>query len=108
METSAGGNTVSKVEPVIAFETALMVVLPWATVCASPVVLMVATKVVVDDQVAVPVRSCVELSVKVPVAVNCWLNPNATPGLLGVTAMDASTGGPMVSIVEALNPPYCA
>src|SRR5260370_6104155 len=104
IETSAGGNTVSKVEPVTP-DTALMVVLPWVRVCASPVEFTVATEVAVDDQVAVPVRSCVELSVKVPVAVNCWLKPFATPGLLGVTLMETTMAGPIVSTVDALNAP---
>ena len=42
-----------------------------ASAVASPAVLIVATEVVADAQVTWVVRSCVELSVKVPVAVNC-------------------------------------
>lgn len=63
METSAAELTVSVVEPVIEPEVALIVVVPAATLVASPVELMVATLVVEEAQVAELVRFCVEPSV---------------------------------------------
>ena len=47
----------------------------WPTAVASPAALIVATEVVADAQVTWLVRSCVELSEKVPVAVNCSGQP---------------------------------
>ena len=58
---------------------------------ASPAALIVATEVVADAQVTWPVRSWVELSEKVPVAVNCCGLPLGTLGLAGVTAIDCRT-----------------
>ena len=49
---------------------------------------MVATEVFAEAQVTWVVRSCVELSEYVPVAVNCWVSPTGTFGLAGVTAID--------------------
>ena len=49
---------------------------------------MVATEVVAEAQVTWLVRFWVELSEKVPVAVNCWVCPLATLGFAGVTAID--------------------
>ena len=52
--------------------------------------MIVATEVVAEAQVTWLVRSCVELSEKVPVAVNCSVSPLATLGFAGVTAIDWS------------------
>lgn len=60
IETSADGPTVSDAEPLTGPEVAVMVVVPVATVVASPwlpeTLLMVATVVVEDDQVTNVVR----------------------------------------------------
>src|SRR5260370_18388217 len=53
METSAGANTVTKLDPVTP-DTALMRGFPWVRVCASPVEFTVATEGSVHDQLAVP------------------------------------------------------
>ena len=53
-----------------------------------PGAVMVATVVSDDAQVTWLVRSSVELSEKVPVAVNCSVSPAGTLGLAGVTAID--------------------
>ena len=58
----AGAVTVRPVEPVIEPEVAWIVVLPAATLVASPVALMVAAAVFVDVQVTELVRFCVLLS----------------------------------------------
>ena len=69
---------------------------------------MVATAVVAEAQVTWLVRSCVELSEKVPVAVNCWVSPLAMLGLAGVTAIDCRTAAVTVSTVEPVTPPSVA
>ncbi len=62
IETSAAGRTVSVVLPVTPLDVAEMVVVPAARVVARPPAAIVAVTVSVDAQVAVAVRSCVELS----------------------------------------------
>ena len=63
--------TVSTVEPVTPPSVALIVDVPVATPVARPAAVIVATAGVADAQVTWLVRFCVELSEKVPVAVNC-------------------------------------
>src|SRR5271157_6632689 len=82
-----------------------MVVLPAATPVANPALLMVATVVALEVQVADEVRFCLLQSLKVPVAVNCCWFPAAIEGLTGVTAIDTSTGAVTVSPVEPLIEP---
>ena len=65
---------------------------------------MVATEVVAEAQVTWLVRFCVELSEKVPVAVNCSVAPLAMLGLAGVTAIDCRTAAVTVSTVEPVIP----
>ena len=73
-DSSTAGLTVSTVEPVIPSSVALIVVGPCPTPVARPcdpeVLEMVATDVAVDAQVTWLVRFSVELSEKVPTAVN--------------------------------------
>jgi hypothetical protein len=52
---------------------AVIVVLPVLTAVANPVLLIVATLDEEDDHVTDDVMSFLELSPKVPVAVNCWV-----------------------------------
>ena len=63
--------TVSAVEPVTPLSVAVMVAAPAATPVARPVVLIVTPELLPADQATWFVRFCVELSEKVPVAVNC-------------------------------------
>ena len=72
---------------------ALIVDVPGATPVARPAAVIVATEVVAEAQVTWLVRSCVELSEKVPVAVNCSVFPLAMLGLAGVTAIDTQGRG---------------
>ena len=65
-----------------------MVEVPVATPVARPAAVIVATEVVAEAQVTWLVRFWVELSEKVPVAVNCSVSPLGTLGLAGVTAID--------------------
>jgi hypothetical protein len=63
--------TVSKVEPLMDDDVAVIVEVPTPAPVARPAALIVAVVVVPDDQVTVDVRFCVVPSLKVPVAVNC-------------------------------------
>ena len=68
---------------------ALIFVVPTLDVDARPfdpaALLMLATLLFEDAQVTVAVRSCVELSVYKPVAVNCCVKPLAMLGAGGVS-----------------------
>ena len=108
IDTSVAAVTVNWVEPVAVPEVALMLAEPTLTPCANPVALIVAIETVSDDQVAVPVRSCLLLSVNVPVAVNCWLVPTAIDGVVGVTANDTSVTAVTVSFVDPVTEPDAA
>src|SRR5271167_4785158 len=59
---------------------------------AKPLLVMVATEVALEVQVADEVRFCLLPSLKVPVAVNCCWFPAAIEGLTGVTAIDTRDG----------------
>jgi hypothetical protein len=108
METSAAGITVSVVFPDTLPEVAEIVVVPVARVVARPPAATVAAAAFVEAQVAVVVRSCVEASVYVPVAVNCCLSPLATLGVAGVTAMETSAAALTVSVVFPVTLPEVA
>ena len=90
METSAAVVTVRAVVPETAPDEAEIVVVPVATDVARPVALIVATTVLDDVQLTDVEISCVLLSEKVPLAVNCWVIPVAMAGFAGVTAMETS------------------
>ena len=92
----AAALTVRTVEPLMPPSVALIVEVPVATAVARPcepaVLEIVATEVVADAQVTWLVRSCVELSEKVPIASNCSVYPWETLGLAGVTAIEVRVG----------------
>jgi hypothetical protein len=75
IDTRAAAVTVSEVEPETLPEVAMMPADPTATAVASPlepvVLLMVAMELSEELQTTEFVISCIVLSVKVPVAVNC-------------------------------------
>lgn len=99
MDTSVAGVTESVVDPVMLPDAAVIVVEPGATAAADPL-LTVATPVLDELQVTDAVRSCVVLSVNVPVAVHCCAVPLAIEGLVGVTAMDTSVAGVTESVLH--------
>ena len=89
METRVGAVTVNVVLPETAPKVAVMVLVPAATVVARPVpAAIVALAGVPEVQVTEAVKSCVDASVNVPIAVNCRVRPAAVDGLAGVTAME--------------------
>jgi len=112
IDTSVGAVavTVRVVEPLMAPEAALIVLVPAATPVASPPALIVATLVVCEVHVTVLVKFCVELSENVPVAVNCSVALFAIDGFAGVTAIDTSVGAAAVTVrvVEPLIAPEAA
>ena len=71
IDCSVAAVTVSTVEPLMAPEVALIVLVPTPTPVAKPPVVMVAVEVVAEAHVTDAVRFWVLLSLKVPVAVNC-------------------------------------
>ena len=81
---------------------------PAATPVANPPAVIVATVVVTELQVAVLVKFCVELSEKVPVAVNCSVAPFAIEGFAGVTAIDTSVAAVTVKVVDPVMAPEAA
>lgn len=82
-----GGPTVNGALAVIAPEAAETVIAPCFKLFASPVGSIVA--IVGSELLQVTFVTSRELpSEKVPVAVNCWVNPAATVLLWGETAMD--------------------
>ena len=74
IDESVAGVTVRVVEPEMLPDAALMVAVPTARAVADPLepaaLLIVATAVLDELQVTAAVRSWVELSVYVPIAVN--------------------------------------
>lgn len=104
MATNVAGVTVSVVDPEVPPNVAVIVVEPVAIDAARPweptVLLIVATPVLDEFQMAEVVRSCVVLSENVPVAVNCLPVPLAILGLVGVIAMEVNVAGVTVSVVE--------
>jgi hypothetical protein len=101
IDTSVAGVTVSSVEPVMLPTVAEIVEVPAPTAVAKPVALMVATPGVPDAHTAL-LSTCVELSLNVPVAVNCCVAPLVIEGFAGVTAIDTSVAGFTVSAAPLL------
>jgi hypothetical protein len=107
IDTSVAPVTVKVTDgEVIPPSAAAMLLVPTVAEVARPSVpealLIVATEVVADAQVTEVVKFWVELSVKVPVAMNCCVRPRAMLGVGGVTAIDTSVAAVTVSVVEAL------
>lgn len=95
IETSAAGLTVRLALPEIEPDTAMMVVAPGKNDCARPAVpgdmLIVAALGFDDVHCTEAVRSCVEVSLYVPVAVNCCVVPKGIEAVEGETAIETRT-----------------
>src|ERR1700722_16780689 len=100
--------TVSTLDPLPVPRVALIELVPTPAPVAKPPEVIVATEGVADAHVTEPVRFWVELSLYVPVAVNCCVVTLAMNGLAGVTAMDCSGAAVTVSTVEPLTVPRVA
>jgi len=82
---------------------AVISVVPTATPVASPVVATIVANGGFDEaQVTLLVMFFVELSLYVPVAVNCIVFPMPTVGDAGVTAMDCNVTEPAVTVRGSL------
>jgi len=103
MAAAVPPTTVSVVDPDTFPDLAVIVVVPVETKVDSPlkpaILLIVATDVDVELHVTAPVKFCVVLLEKVPVAINFCVVPRAILSLAGVTEMDTSIGA------GALDPP---
>src|SRR5579862_6757300 len=105
METSAAEVTVNVTAGLTTLpNVAVICEVPVPTAVAKPgvVVLNVATERVCEDHVTFEVMSCVDLSLYVPVAVNCCVAPLAIEGLAGATAMDCRVGAVTVNVTAGL------
>src|SRR2546425_6840954 len=93
-------------------KVAVIVVVPAATDVARPfdplALLIVATPGLDELQVTWVVRSCIVLSQKVPVAVNCRVVPFAMLGVVGVTVIVDRVAAVTVSVVLPETPPNVA
>jgi hypothetical protein len=105
MDCKVAAVTVSVVLPLMAPEVAETVDEPTLAPVARPPAVIVATEVIAETHVTVPVKFCVLLSLKVPVAVNCCVRPFATEGFAGVTAIDCNVATVTVSTVEPVIDP---
>jgi hypothetical protein len=109
IETSTADVTV-RVAPgeVTPLCVAAIVVVPAAIPVAIPEALMIAAEVFVELQATLLVKFWVVWLLKVPVAVYAWVLPAAINAVAGVTAIDTSTGGVMVSVAPGEVMPFCA
>src|SRR5471030_1423332 len=98
-----GALTVTGVLPTTVPTVAVTVSGPTALPVTMPVVPMVML-LPLTPQVRPVDKALVLLSVKVPVATNCWVVPMAIVKLAGVTAIDTSVGVVVVPL-DALPPP---
>lgn len=108
-ETRAADVTARLAEPLNPPKVAVMLVVPTATLLATPAEVMVATDVADDVQLTELVRSRLLPSLYLPVAVNCCPRPNATDALAGetwiaVSDTEAGVGSPAVPTWPA--PPH--
>jgi hypothetical protein len=108
METRRAVETVSPVDPLIAPKSALIVLLPVATLVSRPWLLMVAAAGFEEVQTTEAVTSCVLLSLNVPVALNCFVVPTAMVEFAGVTAIEIKVAPEIVSDAVPLTDPALA
>lgn len=101
-------ETVSPVDPLIVPNAALIVVLPLATLEARPEALIVAVAGVDEVQTTDAEISCVLLSLKVPVAVNCLVVLVGIVEFAGVTAMETKVAAATVRDAIPLTDPDVA
>jgi len=99
---------VSPVDPLTEPSAALIVVLPVATLDAKPCALMVAAEGVEELQSTLALMSCELESLKLPVAVYCFVVPTAMVELAGITAIETRVAPVTVSDEVPLTEPDAA
>ena len=100
MDTRWAVETVKVVEPLTAPSVAEMVVVPVARLPTKPRLFMVAVAGLEEPQRTESVRSSVLVSLKVPVAVNCFVVPTAMLEFAGVTAIETNVA--LLTLSEAV------
>lgn len=95
-------------EPLIPPNAALIVVLPLATLVTSPTLLIVAVVGLEELQTTELEMSCVLLSLKLPVAVNCLVVPTGMFEVAGVTTIETKLAAVIVSDAVPLTEPEAA
>ena len=100
MDTSFAVVTFSVADPLTAPEVAVTVTLPALMPVANPLTSITANAPFDDVQSTCELRSCVLLSEKTPVAVNCTLPLIPTTVVIGVTTMLVNVAG--VTVKEAV------
>jgi copper chaperone CopZ len=109
IDTSVAAVTVRVTDPLTEPDVAVIVVVPCATLVASPVVeAMVAPVGSFELHCTVPVMFCVLPSLNVPVAVNCCVTLSGRVGIAGVTEIETSVAAVTVTFAEALIEPEVA
>jgi hypothetical protein len=93
-------ETVSGVDPLIKPNAALIVLLPVAMLDATPCALIVAAAAFDEVQSTDALMSCEVASLKVPVAVNCFVVPTAIVEFAGVTAIETRLAP--VTVIDAV------
>lgn len=106
--TRCAVDTVRPVEPLIVPNAAAMVVLPVATLVATPVLPIVAATGFEELQTTDAEISCVLLSLNDPVAVNCLVVPVAIVEFAGVTVSDTRLAPVTVRAAVPLMDPLAA
>ena len=97
-------ETVKPVEPLTEPKAAEIVLVPAARLVASPLLLIVTEAGVEELQSTEAVMSCVVLSLKVPVAVNCLVAPMGIVELAGETASETKVAFVTVTAAVPLIP----
>ena len=93
IELKTAAVTVRVELPLTEPDVAVMVELPLLTPVTKPLALTVATEV--DDELQLTeLNVCVLPSLKLPLAVNCWVSPAGMLLLTGLTAIDCSVPRP--------------
>lgn len=108
IETRCAVETVSPVSPLTDPTDAMMVVVPVARLLANPWLLILTAAGFDEAHSAAAVTSCVLLSLKVPVAVNCLLVPTAMLEFVGVTAIETSVAPVTVRLALPVTDPEVA
>jgi hypothetical protein len=99
-----GGATATWAEPVMVEDVALMVAVPTAFAVTNPLAFTLAIPVWDEVQEADAVRSCVEPSEKVPVAVSCSDSPTGNDDGLGATVIEMRDAGFTVTELVPVTP----
>src|SRR5205085_3034153 len=108
IDTSLTVETVSGVDCVMPPQVADIVTAPVALLLTSPAALMDAKEPLELDQSTESVKSCVLLSLNVPVAVNCFVAPIGMLEFNGASARDTRVALVTVTFAEPEIPPEAA